>query len=124
MPYDPVLAERIRDLLHDAPDLVEMKMFGGIGWTIRGNMAAGAHSKGELIVRCSKEAFHGHLAEPGCDCMKRGETPMTGWLKIAPEFIEDDADLARWVGVGREYASGLPRKVKKAKKKKQKQKRS
>ena len=33
MPYDPALADRIRDLLTGTPLLVEKKMFGGIGWT-------------------------------------------------------------------------------------------
>ncbi|MFK7929801.1 MAG: TfoX/Sxy family protein [Myxococcota bacterium] len=115
MSYDPVLAERVRDLLFDAPDLVEMKMFGGIGWTIRGNMAAGAHSHGELMLRCSKEDFHHYLAQPGVSPMKRGETPITGWLRVDPAFVEDDADLERWVAVGRDYASSLPPKVKKPK---------
>ena len=41
MAYDEQLAARISDLMHARPGVVERKMFGGMGWTIGGNMAVG-----------------------------------------------------------------------------------
>ena len=39
MPYDEVLADRIRTELVDDPDVTEMKMFGGLAFLIGGHMA-------------------------------------------------------------------------------------
>ena len=39
MAYDEDLADRIRELLVDESDVTEKKMFGGLAFLIRGNMA-------------------------------------------------------------------------------------
>ena len=110
MPYDPVLADRIRTLLAGTPGLVEKKMFGGIGWTIGGHMACGAHNDLRLMIRCSKEDFPIFLEEPGADAMRRGETAVTGWVLVDADAVAKDEDLARWVDRGREHAASLPPK--------------
>ena len=63
MPYDPVLADRIRvvgrgllggELDDDDGDLglvEEKKMFGGLGFMVAGHLAVCAGSKGDLMVR-------------------------------------------------------------------------
>ena len=112
MPYDTALADRIRDLLTDTPGLVEKKMFGGIGWTINGHMACGAHNDARLIIRCSKEAFPGLLEEPGAGGMMRGGKAMAGWNLVDNEAVIVDEALELWVGRGRDYAAGLPPKQK------------
>ena len=110
MAFDPDLADRIRWLLADADGLNERRMFGGIGWTIGGNMAAGAHNDGRLMIRCSKEDFEKFLEEPGVAGMTRGASLLTGWLLIDSGAVQDDGSLERWVGRGRAYAESLPRK--------------
>ena len=110
MAYDPELAERVRTLLDDTTGLNEKKMFGGIGWTIHGNMAAGAHNDGRLMIRCAKEDFESLLGEPGAEGMKRGSRRLTGWILVDAGTVSDDESLARWVGRGRSYAQQLPRK--------------
>ena len=42
MAYDQEFAERIRRLIGTDPDLTEKKMFGGLAFLIRGNMAIAA----------------------------------------------------------------------------------
>ncbi len=111
MPYDPQLADRARTLLEGAPGLVEKKMFGGIGWTLGGHMAAGAHSDGRLMVRCAREDFERLLAEPGAGAIQRGGKNLTGWLLIDASAVETDEALQLWVDRGRAYASSLPPKT-------------
>ena len=41
MAYDEQLAARVRELMAARPDVVERKMFGGVGWMVGGNMAVG-----------------------------------------------------------------------------------
>jgi len=110
MAYDPALADRIRDALAGTPGLVEKKMFGGIGWTVGGHMAAGAHNDGRLMIRCSKDDFAGFIAQEGAGGMQRGKTLMTGWVLVAPEAVDDQADLEMWVHRGRDYAASMPPK--------------
>ena len=111
MAFDPELADRVRSLLGDADALTEKRMFGGIGWTIGGNMAAGAHNDGRLMIRCAKQDFEEFLSEPGVEPMRKGTSSLTGWLLIDSNAVADDQSLARWVARGRAYAESLPRKT-------------
>jgi len=110
MPYDPGLAERIRSALEDVSGVTEKAMFGGIGWMIGGHLAAGAHSDGRLMIRCTREDHPSLMAEPGADAIRRGGKPMSGWLLIDGDAVSEDDDLARWIARGRAYAQSLPPK--------------
>lgn len=110
MPYDEVLAERIRAYFAGAEALTEKRMFGGIGWMISGNMAAGAQSKGNLIVRSSREDFEGFCALPGAGPMKRGQSPMTGWILVDRDVVQTDEALHTWLERGATHARSLPPK--------------
>jgi hypothetical protein len=46
MAYDLELAGRIRQLIGSDPELTEKKMFGGLAFLIRGNMAIAASGEG------------------------------------------------------------------------------
>jgi hypothetical protein len=116
MPYDPDLAARIRDHLAGTPLLVEKKMFGGVGWTIGGHMAAGAHNDGKLMIRCAKEDFVDFISEPGAGGMKRGASLLTGWVLVESAPVSADAALHRWLDRGSAYAGGLPPKKPKTRK--------
>ena len=50
MPYNPYLAQRVQSILGTRPEIIEKKMFGGVGFILRGNMACGV-AGGSLIVR-------------------------------------------------------------------------
>jgi TfoX/Sxy family transcriptional regulator of competence genes len=109
MAYDEGLATRIRELLDDG-DLVEKKMFGGLGMLLGGNMAVGVYGD-ELLVRTDPAQQDELLAEPGArmfDMVKA--RPMNGWILVSPQHCAEDEDLARWVGRGVAYARSLPPK--------------
>ncbi len=110
MAYDPVLAERIRTFLEGTEGLVEKKLFGGIGWTIGGHLAAGAHKDGRLMIRCSKQDFPIFMEEPGTGGIHRGKKPLTGWVLLEPDFVAEQGAFETWVARGKEYASSLPPK--------------
>ena len=48
MAYDEDLAHRLRELLADEDGVTEKKMFGGLAFLLRGNMAVSA--SGRLLV--------------------------------------------------------------------------
>ena len=51
MAYDEELADRIRELVGGESDLTQQKMFGGLAFLIRGNMAVAASGQGGVLVR-------------------------------------------------------------------------
>jgi len=109
MAYDEGLGQRVRELLADTPDLVEKKMCGGIGFMLRGNMACGIH-KDSLVVRVGSERYQEALAKAHARPFDITGRPMNGWVMIAPDALESDADLGEWVQSGVEFALTLPPK--------------
>ena len=63
MAYDPVLATRLRAILHDEPECVEKRMFGGIAFLLRGNLCV-AIWKDSLVARVGPDAYDSALREP------------------------------------------------------------
>ncbi len=109
MVYDEELAERIRDLLADQPNLDEKKMFGGIAFLLSGNMAVGV-SGNDLMVRIGPDEHDVALTEPGVEEFSKTGRPMKGWILATSGIIESDTGLASWVGRGVTFASTLPPK--------------
>lgn len=109
MAYDQNLADRISDYLESTPDVVERKMFGGIGFIVQGNMAVGV-SKNSMMVRVGAAAYEAALSEPGVQKfdMKGGE--MTGWVLVDPSALGDEKNLSNWIDRGRAIALSLPPK--------------
>jgi len=109
MPYDLNLAKRIRDHLASFPDLEEKKMFGGVAFLIRGNMACGVHGDG-MIVRVGAENYQAALQQSFTRPFDMTGRPMAGWIVVDPEGCEQDRDLQEWVKRGIDFARSLPAK--------------
>lgn len=104
------LADRIREAIAVRPDVVEKKMFGGLAWILRGNMAVGVMSTGGLLVRVEPEEVDALLREPGVSTFGReGAKPMTGFVVVDAEDLSD-AEFAAWVDRGADRALSLPPK--------------
>src|SRR6266704_1985522 len=87
MPYDENLAQRVREGLADAPDIDERKMFGGVSFLTRGNMACGVH-KDALIVRFNADDHEAMMARPHVRAFDlSGGRSMKGWLLVDPEGV-------------------------------------
>lgn len=110
MPYDKVLADRIRKALGRQPSLSPKEMFGGIGFLIRGNMACGVHD-GEMIVRVGPAAHDAALKETHVRPFDLSAgRPAKGWILVKPAGLTTPADLKKWVERGVTFARSLPGK--------------
>jgi TfoX/Sxy family transcriptional regulator of competence genes len=109
MAYDEGLAQRIREVLGERPELVEKKMFGGIGFMLQGNMACGV-LKDELIVRVGPERYEEALTKPHTRPFDFSGRPMRGWVMVASDGYESDEALQGWVQQGVDFALSLPPK--------------
>ncbi len=63
MAPDEGLAQRVRELISDQPGYDEKKMFSGIGFLFRGNVACGVIRE-DLIIRVGAEAYTDSLLKP------------------------------------------------------------
>lgn len=110
MAYDEQLADRIRELVEDEPELTERKMFGGLAFLVGGNMAVAAGGKGAMMVRAGAEGADDLLDQPGASIVVMQDRPMTGWIEIKLEHLATIDRLRFWVEVGVGFARTLPAK--------------
>ena len=115
MAYDEELADRVRAALGSVKDVSEIKMFGGLCYTVGGNMAVGVNRE-DLLVRLSPDDGDAALAEPGVSLMQVGARTSRGWLSVTPAATSTDRKLQAWVDRGVAFASSLPPKKPKPKK--------
>jgi TfoX/Sxy family transcriptional regulator of competence genes len=108
--YDEELADRIRGLVAGEPELTEQKMFGGLAFLIGGNMAVAASSEGGALVRVDPEQSDTLVETTNARLMEMRGRSMRGWLRVDPEDLRTEAELAKWVELGTAYARSLPAK--------------
>jgi TfoX/Sxy family transcriptional regulator of competence genes len=110
MAYDEDFAHRIRELLADEEAITEKAMFGGLAFLLRGNMAVGISSGGELMVRVGPDATDDALARPHTRLFDMTGRAMKGWILVALEGVKTKRQLGVWVARGVQLASSLPAK--------------
>jgi hypothetical protein len=113
MAYDEKLATRIRKALVAYKGVDEIKMFGGLCFTIRGNMCCGVSgkSKDNLILRVAPEAAAKYLSEPHVRPMDFTGRPMKNFLYIGPKGYKTASSLRKWIKRAVDFASHLPPKA-------------
>jgi len=109
MAYDEGLAERLREILAEDPNVEEKRMFGGLSFLMNGNLSVGVIAD-ELIVRVGPDGHAEAMSQSGVRAFDFTGRPMAGWVVVAPQVIEDDEELHRWVDSGMRFAGSLPPK--------------
>jgi len=89
------LAARVRACLAGVEGVSEMKMFGGVGFMLNGNMLAGTSKRG-LLLRVGKERHAEAVAEPGMRAMEQRGRVMEGYVYADPPPALDAA-LKAWL---------------------------
>jgi TfoX/Sxy family transcriptional regulator of competence genes len=110
MPYDEVLANRLRELLADEDAITEKKMFGGLAFLLHGNMSVSASRNGGLLARIDPAETEKALARPHVALMEMGGRTMDGWITVAPEGLKTKRELGAWVKRSVAFAKTLPPK--------------
>ena len=110
MAYDEALAERIRALVADEPNVSEKKMFGGLAFLVGGNMAVSASGQGGLLVRVDPAESDDLVGRTSATVMVMRGRPMAGWLRVPAEAVDSDGELGAWVDRGIAFARFLPAK--------------
>jgi len=108
--YDEDLADRIRELLGTERGVTEKKMFGGLAFLVKGNMAIAASGQGGILVRADPDESDALVAKTKAETAVMQGRAMQGWLRVASEHVKTKQQLAKWVKIGTAYARSLPAK--------------
>ena len=103
MPYDELLADRLRTLLNSKKTSPkEIKMMGGLCFMIDNKMLAGI-VRNKLMVRIDPEFYEQALKINGCRKMDFTGKPMKGLVYVEPHAIYLETDLEFWINKALEY---------------------
>ncbi len=109
MAFDEGIAERLREVLAEMPEVFERKMFGGIAFMVYGHMSCGVIGD-ILMVRVGPEQYPEALQRPHAREMDFTGKPLNGFVYVDPPGFESDEDLASWVGMSLGFVTTLPPK--------------
>jgi TfoX/Sxy family transcriptional regulator of competence genes len=101
---DEKLAAHVRQALTDASTLREVKMFGGLGFMLNGNMVAACSDRG-LLVRVGELGLAEALAR-GAQPMVMNGRKMKGFVRL-PGTLDGRA-VKSWLCLARTFVETLP----------------
>jgi hypothetical protein len=106
---DPELAVAIRSALARLKGVTEVRMFGGIGFMLNGNLLVGASKRG-LLLRVGKDAQSRALAMSGTRPMEMRGRTMEGYVYVDPPVAP--GAVRGWVEMATAFVRTLPPKMK------------
>lgn len=100
MPYDPKLAERIREYLTRFPELgIEEKiMFGGLAFMVNGKMCVNASGQ-NLMCRFDPSFTKELTAKTGFLPMKMNGKEYEGYCYVEPIGFKESNDFEYWMKI-------------------------
>jgi TfoX/Sxy family transcriptional regulator of competence genes len=112
MACDEQLVLRMRDALQGVAGVGERRMFGGVCFTLNGNMCCGV-VKDEIMVRVGPEKYSSALEHPHAREMDFTGRTMQGYVFVAKPGFESDASLRAWIDKARLFVGALSAKARK-----------
>ena len=109
MAYDEHLAKRLSKLVTGRNDFYQQKMFGGLGFLLRGNMCFGIW-KDHLILRLGVDKAERALTKKNVVPFDITGKAMKGWVMVSPKGTKPDTSLKEWVKQAIDFVTILPRK--------------
>ncbi len=103
------LVANVRAALSGIASVREVRMFGGIGFMVNGNMVAAASKRG-LLVRVGKERQPDALLRPGARPMEMRGRVMDGYIYVDPPALTYGATQA-WLQLALAFVQTLPPKA-------------
>jgi TfoX/Sxy family transcriptional regulator of competence genes len=109
MSYNAKLEEKIDGAVKRWQNVEKKKMFGGVCYLLKGNMAFGIW-KDFLIVRVGQERGERSLQDKNAEPFNITGRPMSGWIMVREAGWSRQAALAKWIDAGKTFALSLPEK--------------
>jgi TfoX/Sxy family transcriptional regulator of competence genes len=109
MTAEKKLVADVRAHFAAAAAIGEVRMFGGIGFLLNGNMVAAVSKRG-LLLRVGKDGYHDALGRPGARPMEMRGRPVEGYVFVDPRVLKDGA-LETWLDAASRFVQTLPPKA-------------
>ena len=106
MSYDEGLAERVRSVLQNHPNVEEKLMFGGLCFMVSGHMVAGI-VKDELMARVGPDQYDECLSKPYAREMDFTGRALKGMIYVSPAGLQKDKNLESWITTCLKFATSL-----------------
>lgn len=104
MAIDETLASHVRAALAGASSVREVKMFGGLGFMLQGNMIAACSHRG-LLVRGGETAMAKALSRGAQPMIMNGRT-MKGFVWVTE--ATNGRSVNSWLRLARRFVESLP----------------
>jgi TfoX/Sxy family transcriptional regulator of competence genes len=96
MPYNEILANRVREALCDLPDVEEKKMFRGVCFMVDGKMCI-CVSGNELMCRVGPYMHEEVLEKNGTRAMIMKGKVLKDYVYVNEEAVQSKTDFDYWV---------------------------
>ena len=112
MAYDESLVEEVRRMLPRV-EVVEQKMFGGVGFMLGGNMCVAVNNQPDhiMMVRIDPSDQEALKRKGASTAVMQGRK-MSGWIFLTKEAVETQEDFEYWVNLALDFNKTLPVKKK------------
>jgi hypothetical protein len=107
VPYHEDLADPIRRLIGETPEVTEKRMLGGLAFLHRGNLAIAASNLGGIVVRVDPEETTTLIDAGAVHPVEMRGRRMNGWERVSSQQLRSIRELAYWVDRGLSYARPL-----------------
>ena len=106
MPCDEQLVARVRAMLKRTRGTTERRMFGGVCFTLNGDIACGVVST-NLMVRVGPNKYDDALKRPHVRKMDFTGRAMKGYVFVDAAGTKSDPSLKYWIKAGVAYVKAL-----------------
>lgn len=103
MPYNEILADRVRELIAATEKKVEEKrMFGGLCFMVNDKMCVGVEQE-RMMLRIGPDVYEEALEKEGCTPMDFTGKVMKGYVFVDQEALATKKQLAWWIKLALDY---------------------
>lgn len=109
MSFRKDISDRVGKYVLGKKDITSKKMFGGVGYLVRGNMFCGVY-KNLLILRLGEKGAEEALRSDHVLPFNITGRPMKGWVMVHEEGFRTDGELTVWLEDAQDFVRTLPAK--------------
>lgn len=115
MPYNELLAQKVRNAIKSASRVEEKNMMGGLTFMVNGKMCVGI-LKDDLMVRLDPMIYESALKKKGCREMNFTGRSMKGFVFVSPDGTSNKKDFNYWINLALDFNKQAKASKKKNKK--------
>jgi hypothetical protein len=96
MKPSPDLEQRVRFALAQVPGAIEKRMFGSVGFMVRGHLCLSARAE-RIMCRINPLQHDEAIAQPGCSTVIMRGRECRSYVYVAADSLHTEKSLQRWI---------------------------